>query len=299
VSSSKSVSQGFTARLVNEDPSNLTPAASMLKDIFKQYHKSKAQHRRTQRKVASRIGFKERNINSAGLPNDVPIIEVERLPTPYPPEGHIVLERYYPVLPSAPGLRDPTCSYLHTYCQLDESKLQHTVEMDQDAIFIDKTTQMPVVIVLRNLAKDYYDIIGPKAVELVLDSIYNYRSHFVLRNNPGKMAAVGVTAGQQSKSVFGWVRNLKLRANLQHHQYNISSLFGYFYALIRGRIPYICACFEEAMKGTDIPRLDPSGSKQFTLPFDEQNITFVHHPLAPPEGYISHNFSCGIHKETY
>jgi hypothetical protein len=113
------------------------------------------------------------------------------------------------------------------------------------------------------------------------------------------MAAVGVTAGQRSKSAFGWVRNLKSCIDLQYHQYNILSLFGYFYALIRGRIPYICAYFEEAMKGTDIPRLDPSGSKQFTLPFDDRNIIFVHHPLTPPEGYISHNFSRGIHKETY
>lgn len=113
------------------------------------------------------------------------------------------------------------------------------------------------------------------------------------------MAAAGVTSGQRSNSLFGWVRNLKPRPDIQNHQKDISSLFGYFYALIRGRIPYISEAFEEAMKDTDIPHLDPTGAKHFTLPFDNIDIKFKHHPLAPPEGFISHNFSRGIHSEGY
>ena len=54
--------------------------------------------------------------------------------------------------------------------------------------------------------------------------------------------------------------------------------------------------FEKAVLDSGIPRNDKTESKRFTLPFDE-DITFQNHPLAPPEGYISRNFSCGIHCE--
>jgi hypothetical protein len=265
--------------------------------MFQEYKSMTAKRHRTQKKVADQIGFKEKDIDFRDLPDNIPAVFVDPLLIPYPPKGHIVLERHYSTLPDPPHLRDPTCSYLHQYCQLDSSKLQHTVYKDQDAIFLDGTTHEPVVIVLRNFAKDYYNTIGPKASDLVLTSIQHYRSHFVLRNDPGKMATVGVSGGQRSNSLFGWVRNLKPRSDVQDHQRDISSLFGYFYALIRGRIPYISNSFEQAMKDTGIPRLDTTSSKHFTLPFDDVDIKFSQHPLAPPEGFISYNFSRGIHNE--
>ena len=40
----------------------------------------------------------------------------------------------------------------------------------------------------------------------------------------------------------------------------------------------------------------PPHSKQFSLPFNE-DVTFHYQPLAAPEGYISRNFSRGIHRE--
>jgi len=296
---SQSISQSFVTRLGTADRVQLSPSALRLKEMFQEYKTTTAKRRRKQRKVADRIGFKEKDIDFRGLPDNISVVFVDPLPIPYPPKDHIVLERHYSTLPDPPRLRDPTCSYLHQYCQLDPSKLQHTVYEDQDAIFLDRTTHEPVVIVLRNFAKDYYNTVGPKASDLVLKSIEHYRSHFVLRNDSGKMATAGVSGGQRSNSLFGWVRNLKPRSDVNDHQRDISSLFGYFYALVRGRIPYISDSFERAMKDTGIPRLDPTSSKHFTLPFDDIDIKFSQHPLAPPEGFISYNFSRGIHNERH
>jgi hypothetical protein len=93
-------------------------------------------------------------------PGDIPIIELDPLPTPYPPEGHIVPEQHYPTLPPPPKKRDPTCSYLYNYCRLNEFMLQYTLDADKEAIFVDKATQKPILVVLRDFAKDY-DIIQP------------------------------------------------------------------------------------------------------------------------------------------
>jgi hypothetical protein len=57
------------------------------------------------------------------------------------------------------------------------------------------------------------------------------------------MARTGVSPGQRSGSVFGWVRNLKKAkkattgTGLEDHQYQVSSLFGFLYALVQGRMP--------------------------------------------------------------
>ena len=135
---------------------------------------------------------------------------------------------------------------------------------------------------------------------LLHDSI-DRRSHYVLRNDPGQMARTGVSPGQRSGSVFGRVHNLKkskkATAGLEDHQYQVSSLSWFFYALVRGRMPRLAEDLEAAVLGSGIPRNDQTGSQQFTLPFDDEDITFQHHPLAPPEGYISRNFSRGIHCE--
>jgi len=74
------------------------------------------------------------------LPAYIPIIELDPLPTPYPPEGHIVFERPYSTLLPQPKKRDLTYNYLYKYGQLDESMLQYTLDVDKEAIFVDKTT---------------------------------------------------------------------------------------------------------------------------------------------------------------
>jgi len=115
------------------------------------------------------------------------------------------------------------------------------------------------------------------------------------------MARTGVSPGQRSESVFGWVQNLKKTkkaiGGLEDHQYQVSSLFVFFYALIRGRMLRFMNDFECMMENTDIPRNAPTNSKQFSLPFENEDITFQYQPLTPPEGYISRNFSRGIHSE--
>jgi hypothetical protein len=300
LSSSHSISQNFAMHLARTPHNTLSPAAQRLQSMFLEYSQAKPRRRRSHKSVAKRIGFMGNDIHHRlRLPADIPIVELDPLHTPYPPEGHIVLERPYSSIPPPPKKRDPTCSYLYKYCQLDETMLQYTLDAHKEAIFVDKATQEPILVVLRDFAKDYYDIIQPWSVNLLNDSI-DRRSHYVLRNDPGQMARIGVSPGQRSGSVFGWVRNLKktkkATTGLEDHQYQVSSLFGFFYALVRGRMPRFAEDFEKAVLDSGIPRNDQTESKRFTLPFD-QDITFQNHPLAPPEGYISRNFSRGIHCE--
>jgi hypothetical protein len=204
----KSVSQSFGARLLGEHPAKLSADALRLQRKFRQYNTNKRHRKHMHEHVANRVGFKEKDFYKR-LPSHIPIIEVEPLPAPYPPEGHIVLERHYPVPPPPPKLNDPTCNYLYDYCELDETKLQYTVDMNQEAVFVDKTTKDPVVVGLRNFAKGYYDIIQPWSVDLVTASLRR-RTHYVLRNDGGRMAGAGVSSGERSKSLFGWVRNLRI-----------------------------------------------------------------------------------------
>src|SRR5579859_3372587 len=238
-SSSKSVSQNFAMQLYKAHSESLSAAAQRLQSIFIEYTESKLHRRQSHKNVARRIKFVSNEIDYVhGMPAGIPIIELDPLPTPYSPEGHIVLERPYSTLPPPPKKRDRTCSYLYEYCKLDETKLQYTVDVDKEAIFLDKATQEPILVVLRDFAKDYFHIIQPLSVELLHDSI-----DYVLRNDTGQMAHTGGSPGQRSGSLFGWVRNLKstkkATAGLKDHHYKVSSLFGFFYGLIRGKMPRI------------------------------------------------------------
>jgi hypothetical protein len=294
---SSSPAQSFYSQLCNTDSNTLITEALKLKNLFKVYHDNKYRIFHNRQRIANRIGFKELNITSEGLPI-YPIILLDSLESPYPPARHIVLEQHYNPLPPKPPLIDRSCSYISDYCILNEDQLQYTVTMNEQGIFRDRKSGELIAIVVRNLAKDYYNIIQPWSVELVKKSVA--RRYLTLRNNP-KMARVGISSGARDKSLFGWVRNLKkpyTTANdKEKHEHHISSLFGYFYALLRGQVPIIAKDFENAINLSGLPRLDPYDTKQFTLPFDNQTITFTQYPLAPPEGYIAHNFSRGIHNE--
>jgi len=96
---SSSVSQGLTTRLIREDPTNLSAAALRLQGMFTEYHKSKKLRVCSQRNLAKRVGFQERNVDS-GPSVDVPAIELDSFPMPSPPEGPIVLKRNSPTLPA-------------------------------------------------------------------------------------------------------------------------------------------------------------------------------------------------------
>jgi len=92
---SSSVSQGFTTRLIREDPSNLSAAALKLQGMFIEYNKAKKRRIRSRRNAAKRGEFKERDVDS-GPPANLPAIERDTLPMPYPPEGPIVPEPHTP-----------------------------------------------------------------------------------------------------------------------------------------------------------------------------------------------------------
>ena len=98
----KSVSQSFGARLLGEHPTKLSADALMLQRKFRQYNTNKRHRKHMHEHVANRVGFKEKDFYK-GLPSHIPVIEVEPLLTAYPPEGHIVLERHYPVPPPPPN----------------------------------------------------------------------------------------------------------------------------------------------------------------------------------------------------
>src|SRR5271155_3150293 len=75
-SSSKLVSQNFAMHLLKTPLDTLSAAAQRLQNfMFMEYTKCKPRRRQS------------------------PIIKLDPLPTPYPPQGHIVLERHYPTLP--------------------------------------------------------------------------------------------------------------------------------------------------------------------------------------------------------
>src|SRR5271170_815424 len=140
-SSSKSVSQSFAMHLLKTPHDTLSAAAQRLQNMFPEYRQAKPRCRRSHKNVARRIKFVGNEINYVyGLPGDIPIIELDPLPTPYPSEGHIVLERPYSSIPPPPKKRDPACSYLYKYCQLDETMLQYTVfsRFFTLSLFIDK-----------------------------------------------------------------------------------------------------------------------------------------------------------------
>src|SRR5579859_4855723 len=153
-SSSQSISQNFAMHLARTPHDTLSTAAQRLQSMFLEYSRAKHQRRRSRKSVAKRIGFIGNEINPTnGLPADIRIIELDPLPIPYPPEGHIILERPYSTPPPPPKKRDRTCSYLYKYCQLDETMLQYTLDADKEAIFVDKTTQEPILVVLRDFCR--------------------------------------------------------------------------------------------------------------------------------------------------
>ena len=66
-----------------------------------------------------------------------------------------------------------------------------------------------LLIVIRDFAKDYFNLIQDWGVNLIKDTI-NRRS-LSQRNNPGQLVRVGISEGQRNARIFGWVWNLKKR----------------------------------------------------------------------------------------
>jgi len=230
-------------------------------------------------------------------PSHLKVVYLDRLPKHniYPPFDHHILERPYTVLPPPPKVYDRTCTYSDKYHVLDESMLQYTIGEDESAVILDRNTEELVAIVVRDFVKSYYSSVEEWSSALVLDTLNRRRP--VLRNNP-RMAQLGISTGSRQAPLFGWVRNLhdryKKANDSQRHDQNLSYLFGFFYSLVRGQLPIIASKFEHILLQSGAPRYDQHDSQQFNLPFPN-GPTFRCPELAPPEGYVSHNFSRQIH----
>ena len=247
---------------------------------------------------ANRLGLIDKEPNRC-YPSDLKVIELDRLPLAdiYPPFNHRILEVPYQTLPAPPKVVDRTCAYSDKYHVLVESNLQYTIGEHESAVILDRATKEIVTIVIRGFVKSYYDSVEQWSSGLVIEALNRRRP--TLRNNPG-MAQIGVSTGSRQAPLFGWVRNLHdkyKRANdHQIHEQKLSSLFGFFYSLIRGQLPIVASKFEQVLADSGAPRYDQQDSQQFALPF-ENGPTFDCNHLAPPEGYITHNFSKEIHRD--
>ena len=181
--------------------------------------------------------------------------------TPYPIPKAYVLERSEPI-PDPPKVTNTSCGKCDLLIPIEESKLQYTLPATESAIIRD--CEFPdniMAVVIRDFAKDYYDIIKPWAVDLIKNSID--RRTLSQRNGPGKLAKVGVTDGPRNARVFGWSRSLKKKFRRERqndhdeHERNISALFGLFYSLLRAQAPSeIIRDLETAMTAAGLPRLD-------------------------------------------
>ena len=118
--------------------------------------------------------------------------------------NHIVLENPNVPEPPKPVLKDPTCGYITKYEWLKEHLLTHTIQVNESGIFCDSKTDQIIAIVIRNLARDYFDIIiCPWSVRLIEECVTCCL--LSRRNNPGKLAFVGISTCPRQSRLFGWV----------------------------------------------------------------------------------------------
>jgi hypothetical protein len=291
--SAATVGQDFHSRLCQIHDDSLPMAARKLKTAMKTMHNINRRRAKARNRIAHAIGFK-----TPAVLDDIYLLKLRR---PYPPPDHMIFEIPRKPFPPPPRLIDRTCMYTDKYHNLIEYRLKHTLDADKSAIFYDKETKVPFAIVVRGLAQEYFDLLQPWAVHLVKESLR--RRYHTRRNNP-EMAGVGVSRGARNGlGLCGWIQNLKeqfKKADDQaSHERAVSSLFGIAYALIRSRLPSIVGdTFENTMKQSGIPRLDRKNCRQFTVPLETDNLSFTHYPLALPEGYMAHNFSIQIHRDS-
>lgn len=232
-------------------------------------------------------------------------MQIKRLPSEsiYPPPKHKILEIHYSdeevtkLRLRKTKANDKSCTDL--YHVLDESKLQYTVEQDQSVVLMDG--DKVVAIIIRDFVKDCscFKQIEEWCCELILASLERRRA--CLRNFP-VIAHAGVTTGARCCPLFGWARNLIEKfieadgAAAQERE--LSSLFGFFYAVLRGHCPAVTNVFETAIEKSGLPRLDKHNTCEFHLPCPD-GPSFYNHPMCPPECYIASNLSRPIHTDRH
>jgi hypothetical protein len=286
----------FQSRLSRLDVTTLSSPALRLKHLF------------VRRRMLTRSRSRRRNnaaVHTGLLPapsSGLPVIRLHRRPvgSEYPPPKHFVLERSDLPIPPAPQLKDRSCNHCVDYHVLDESRLSYTCGAEESATFVDHETGEIIATVTRDLAKGPFPLIQQWGVDTITASLP--RRTLSQRNCPGKLARVGVSDGARSRRLFGWVRNLLSRyrnaSDAAEHEQQISSLFGFFYELVRGQIRWVAEQYEAVMSSVGLPQLDKNNLGIFTLPFSNP-VTFKGYPLAPPEGYIAMNFCKQIHYDNH
>lgn len=285
--------QYIITRLGSLKQISLSESSQHLLALFQVITKAKNSEHRRRLQTAHRIGLT--------TPLLLPIIYLRRLSVEYPPRHHFILENPLEPIPPIPKLKDPSCRYPTQFHLLDESRLAYTLPVNQSALCIDIDTGEKIAVVIRNFAKSYFPAIQEWSIPLLQNAIY--RRSLSQRNNPGRLARIGVTEGPRNARLFGWARNLK--SNFRNapdsfnHDQNLSSLFGLFYALLRGQLPWLATEYECVMSPAHLPRLDIDQMQQFTIPFPHYPITFNGYPLAPPEGYIASGFCKEIHTDQH
>jgi hypothetical protein len=292
--------------------SNLPPDCPFtihLKSLLHEYA-PKVKEAYVRRRTCARLCgvYQRRGNDDNGLPLGVKIEQIKRLPPDslYPPPKHKILERPYlddelnELRLCKTKAKDKSCTDTSLYHVLDNTKICYTVEQDQSVVLMDG--DKIVTIVIRNFVmdNDCFKHIEEWCADLILASLECRRA--CLRNFP-LIAHAGVTTGARSCLLFGWARNLLAKYigtdDTAIQERELSSLFGFFYALLRGHCPAVAKLYEDTIAKSDgLPRLDKHNTSKFHLPCPD-GPSFHGYPMSPPEGYIATNFSRPIHTDRH
>jgi hypothetical protein len=267
-------------------PPSCPPSVADLVSAFHTYSSESNAHKAVRRNLGNRIGFSKSarhkskssrrmhtrqsfvDVDSHVL--DMEVVRVKRLPIPYPPPKHIVLESKTEPIPAPQEIVGRTCGSCTDYHVLDESRLLWTIPANKSAIVYDEDEKRIVAVVIHDFAKGSFPLIKEWGVDLIRSEMLRRRK--VQRNGPGLLAMIGASSGRRDKEAFGWVANLlsKVYARSDERDTNdpsLCSLFGLFYALARARLPSdIIEAIENAVESAKLPRMDYEGKGEFTIP---------------------------------
>jgi hypothetical protein len=151
-------------------PPACPPSVGDLLSAFHTHSTESNSHKGDRRNLGNRISFSKSarhkckscrpmhtrqsfvDVDSNGL--DIELIRVKRLPIPYPPLKHIVLESTSEPIPNPQEIVDRTCSSCTDYPVLDESRLPWTIPSDKSAIMYDAEENLRIVaVVIRDFAR--------------------------------------------------------------------------------------------------------------------------------------------------
>ncbi|KAI1784793.1 hypothetical protein LXA43DRAFT_1100986 [Ganoderma leucocontextum] len=288
-----------------------TACPSTLHEAAVEFQEERALNRKIHRILVSRLGL-SRDPGHSWV-SSLPKYSLNRLDTPYPPLGHFVSEspeirqkwEKWILEDPQPDPRKARCA-IH---DLDPSKLQLTIPIDESCVIIDKKDKSIVAVVLRNMVGEEDDLQSgfiSWAVKTVKDGITGRRS--IRLEDPGQMIQAGYSAGARSKPAFHWVRNLLRKEGLTAEflasaDYQTSCLFAVGWNMCRAQLPgEIMDNWVDWLQSNALPRMDAGIGIDGTLgdyevPLGDQLVTFHNAELAPPTGLLNQNYARAMHYE--